>query len=47
MKMTIRKAMLSQTRSKSAEELQRYSKLVCNAIEQNEKFQKAKNVLCF
>ena len=47
MKMTIRKAMLSQTRSKSSEELQRYSELVCNAIERNEKFQKAKIVLCF
>lgn len=47
MKLTIRKAMLSQTRSKSAEELQQLSVKVCEAIEKNEHFLKANVVLCF
>ena len=47
MKLTIRKAMLSQTRSKTAEELRQYSEKVCEAIEKNEKFQKAQTILCF
>ncbi len=47
MKLTIRKAMLSQTRSKSAEELQKYSTKVCNIIETNKHFLDAHIVLCF
>ena len=47
MKLTIRKAMLSQTRSKTAEELRQYSEKVCEAIEKNEKFQKAQTILAF
>lgn len=47
MKLTIRKAMLSQTRSKTAEELCQYSEKVCEAIEKNEKFQKAQIILAF
>ena len=47
MNLTIRKAMLSQTRSKSAEELQKYSTKVCNIIETNKHFLDAHIVLCF
>lgn len=47
MKLTIRKAMLSQTRSKSAEELQQLSVKVCEAIEKNKQFLNANIVLCF
>lgn len=47
MKLTIRKAMLSQTRSKSEKELAELSVQVCAAIEQNEYFKKAQTVLCF
>ncbi|MCQ2606554.1 MAG: 5-formyltetrahydrofolate cyclo-ligase [Bacteroidales bacterium] len=47
MKMTIRKAMLSQTRSKSTEELEKYSVRVCNAIENTEKFQNSNIILWF
>lgn len=47
MKLTIRKAMLSQTRSKSAEELQNYSTWICSIVEKNKHFLEANTVLCF
>ncbi len=47
MKLTIRKAMLSQTRSKSQEELLSLSVKICEEIEKNNLFQQAKIVLCF
>ena len=47
MKLTIRKAMLSQTRSKSAEELQNYSTRICSIVEKNKHFLEANTVLCF
>lgn len=47
MKTTIRKAMLSRTRSKSPEELLKYSESICKAIEENDVFQKSSIVFCF
>ncbi len=47
MKMTIRKAMISLTKSKSEKELQDISVKICEAIEKNKSFQDAKIILCF
>ncbi|MCQ2959783.1 MAG: 5-formyltetrahydrofolate cyclo-ligase [Bacteroidales bacterium] len=47
MKMTIRKAMLSLTRSKTAKELEKYSIEICKEIEKNEFFQKSNIILWF
>ncbi|MBP5370355.1 MAG: 5-formyltetrahydrofolate cyclo-ligase [Bacteroidales bacterium] len=47
MKLTIRKSMLSQTRSKSEKELAELSVQVCAELEKNKHFQDAKIVLCF